>query len=308
MKKILCLLICIMVALSLFSCTNSNEKDSGIIFDTVLYSSPEEYTSFFKSTEQTAEFEMVEFKDDTVKQSTSVNILGNDYKLSYETSAILPQSDISVNNYKINEFPNAKVLIDAKSGEIVKYVNIPHSLSITSEDTCEKFIQSLIGTNYNLSNYDYKCTTHYYTFSDTAMRSQVVDGFHVCSENEKLGRYSFYYTKSLNGVKISDHIAMEITNDHFSLEIYDLGYSEGYYKEILKDFNVADLEYSLTKHFQSDVKEGYAYNDIQIKSYQLFIKNEKPYIIATSVLTVTEKNSKDEVYATNIRTISSIAK
>lgn len=303
MKKILCFAISAIIALSLFSC--NAKKDDRVCFDTVVYSSPEEYSSFFKQANEATAFGAVEFKDDTAEKNKSITILGKEYRLTYETSATLPKSDIKVHNYTFDDLVNARVLFDVESGEIVKYVNIPHTLKFSSELECKELIQSLIGEKYSLSDYEYKCTTHYYDIFDAGMHSQVVDGFHICDGDDKLGRYTLYHTKNVNGIKIGDHISGEFSRDSFSLEIYDLGHENDYYEEILKDFRYEDLEYSLKEHFKSNMQEKFVCDDVKIDNYQLFLKNGSAYILATSQVTVDRQGDTEDVVVT-VQTISCI--
>lgn len=299
-------MLCTMICISLFACNTRNDQHNATAFDTVLYSAPEEYSSLFLAQDSAEEFNAVKFISNEVARTKNISILDFDYTLSYDTSAILPKSDITVHDYTIEGFSDARVWIDSKTHKVVKYINIPHTLSAFSEKECIDLIKMLIGEKYDLSVYDYKCTTHYYSYSDKSMRSQVVDSFHVCEDNEKLGRYTFYYTKSVHGVKIEDHISLEISDDRFSLDIYDLGCSDDYYQEILKEFTKTDLEYSLKQHFKTNIQDKYSYKDININSYQLFIKNQKPYILAASTVILSENGSISKVYATGIYTISCI--
>lgn len=318
MKKTAFILAVLILTVGLCSCqaqkpdtdetTESHETNetsvtsSNMSWQTVLYKMSDGPAAF--KSECTSDFDSVEFIDEAAPQSISMDILNTSYTLIYKNSAILPTSDLKVNVYNLQDTDYSKVFINAETGSAVKYISIPYSAALTSETDYIDFIKNIIGSKYDLSGYDFKCTTHYYIVSDSGVRSTVEDGFRTCSDGEVLGTYSFYYTKSISDIKAEEHISAEFHSDNtFTLEMYDLNYSADIFSPLLK--MSADLEEDIKDFLQSDLKDGYKINDITVKSKRFFVKGGVPYIRSTATVLISQGADTEE-YTLEVQTVSKL--
>lgn len=304
MKKIFVLIIFLSILVILCNgCQGKTDTLKNSRFDTVLYKITEEYQIFRK--ECTTVFEPKEFVSTTAKQTLNKTILGTEYKFVYEKSTTLSIADLSVDVYKIEGTEYSRILVNPQNGEIVKYIAIPYDKKLTTEQEYIDFIKNFLQSKFELSQYDYKCTTHYYEISDAGIWSKVVDGFINCDEKDRFGSYTFYYTKLINGVKTGENIVADIKDDKFTLQIYDLGYDTDMLNEAIELLPAvrADIEACLKAE---TVKEDHKITDVAIGSETIFVKDGVPHLLAN--VTVTFYDMAQKEYTTTVQTISKLSK
>ncbi len=330
MKKLFLIILALACGMILLSCQNangsqSNESTEGetvsanndYIVEAMLYQTSEDY--IFQG-ETVTGFDAQTYQDDKADATLSVTLGGQQYLLAYEESAVLPLSDISVHTYKYDYTVESKtktmrVLVDTQSGQPVKCSNVPLSAELDTEQDYVEFVKSMMPPTTNWEAYAYECTTHFYTEGENLFRSQVVDGFHICSENETLGTYSFYHTKSVNGIKTIEHISAEIDDDSFSIEFIDLA-KQGWYdgetglvaKEYSNQINALENshEASVNACLQSCVQSGYSATKITITDRKLFYKNGKVYMLVAASMAVTDDQMPENVVETQVKMICGV--
>lgn len=246
-----------------------------ILFDIVLQKSDTEDYGIIED-DNAVDWGATVFQDASAQQEMEITILGNKYELEYLESAYLPLNAYPVHAYKIKGTEYSKVIISAETNKVVEYCNIPIDVSYSTEQEYISFIQDFIGQSFDLKEYQYKCTTWHYIFSENAMRSRVEDGFHVCTENEKWNSYSFYFDKEVNGIKTLEHISVEFFEDSFYIEMYDFNYEDNVYIQILS--MIDSLQESLNEYIKSNVVEDYVITNVDVIDNTLFIRNGLPYI------------------------------
>ncbi len=339
MKKIFVFFIALSLALLLVSCstirddnsstsdinTNSSEETTGDIntnsseettADTVMGDDPvdadyllstailqtSEDQSIFKPLEF-ASFKTVEYTDTAAKQTLQLEIDGIKHSFLYENSASLAMADIDVDVYKLKDSQNSKVFINKTDGSVVKYVNIPLNSKLQTESDYNEFIRNILPDNLDFANYNYRCTTHYYAISELGVESSVEEGFRSCSESERLGSYSFYYDRSIQNIKTSEHISAEFRQNNFTLEIYDLSFD----KEFEKLFSVSDkLESQIAAHIASNMSEIKLFKELSVDSMTLFVKDGTPYILVNSTIKFCSKENSGVVLTAAVQTVSCI--
>ena len=163
MKKNIFYIIIISIVIGLCACQNT-ENSSFSNIETVLYRTAEDGSIF--DIERTTEFDTKEYIDNSAAKTIELKILDSEYTLEYENSAILPMSDLKVHVYCLQGLSNSKIFIDSQNENVVKYFNIPHTENLNTETDFTDFICNLVGSKIHLDEYEYKCTTHYYSFSD----------------------------------------------------------------------------------------------------------------------------------------------
>jgi len=277
----------------------SDAENSEQLFDISLLENNNEDYDIFKDS-QSVDWGATSFQDKSASPSLEITILGNDYELEYLESAYLPLNAFPVHTYKIKGTEYSKILICAQTGKIVKYSNIPIKVSYKTEQEYKAFIQELVGQQYELADYQYKCTTWRYIFTDTSMRSNVEDGFFVCANNEKLASYSFYFDKEIGGIKTLEHISAEFSEDSFSLEIYDFNYENNTFIRILNAMNALQIE--LRNYLGSEVSEGFIITNTNVISHTLFIRNGIPYVNSCVDVEYSRENENDK-YVQRVQTI-----
>lgn len=286
-----------LLSVSLCGCKFNNSNDE---LKTIIYGVTENSAVFNTNEKEYEKFEACEYKEDISKDTITIDILGTTYTGIYTNTAQLPQMDITVYDYKLQETERGRVLVDSKTGAVVEYVCIPHNESLITEDDYINFIRQMIGGNRDLEDYYYRCITHYYSFSKKAMRSQVVDGFRICEENEQLGSYSFFYGKSKNGIRTPGHISAEIDEDTFYLEVYEYDYKSTVFSPILD--KIDEVEASIENHLRNSLKEGFTLVSIEYGNKSVFVQDGNPYIMISS--TVTYKTEHGDEFSTVVKTIT----
>ena len=159
----------------------------------------------------------------------------------------------------------------------------------------------MLNGEHDVSKYKYSCSTHYYSESSKGFSSQEVDGFRILKENESLGTRSFYYTKSKNGFRLPDHIAVEFYfyDKTFSLEVYEYDYDLKDYSTLINRMD--DVKKSVEDHLRENLKDGYVIESINHGKKNIFIQDGVPYVMVTSTVTYIYHG---QTYSTLIQTIT----
>lgn len=315
--KLMSIVICCAILFTLSSCTNSNSKtydenskanssESEIgnvdekVFDTYLYSTA--IDNYILSEQRCTTFDTCEYIDPEAEQKKSLNIHGIEYTMTYEKSAILSMSDLAVHTYKIDGLENARVLVDVIDGGVIKYINIPYTAILSSEEDYLELIQRLHPSS-NYSAYDYKCMTHCYYISDTKIRSSVENGFLLENENRTTKAYYFYFTQSIDSIKTDNHISAIFNTDTFTLEVYDFDYTMDVFQPLLGSLSKLDNE--LTGYIRANLKAGFNFSTCDVGRQKLFIKDGTPYILTSVSVTFTRTDDQDSSqYTTHLQMIN----
>lgn len=316
-RKLMSIVICCAILFTLLSCTNSNSKtydenskanssESEIgnvdekVFDTYLYSTA--IDNYILSEQRCTTFDTCEYIDSEAEQKKSLNIHGIEYTMTYEKSAILSMSDLAVHTYKIDGLENARVLVNVIDGGVIKYINIPYTAILSSEEDYLELIQRLHPSS-NYSAYDYKCMTHCYYISDTKIRSSVENGFLLENENRTTKAYYFYFTQSIGSIETDNHISAIFNTDTFTLEVYDFDYTMDVFQPLLGSLSKLDNE--LTGYIRANLKAGFNFSTCDVGRQKLFIKDGTPYILTSVSVTFTQTDDQDSSqYTTNLQIIS----
>lgn len=249
-------------------------------------------------------FQNKEYTSVLAKNKVSIMVSEEKYNAKYTNSISLSYCDIEANVYTVNNFENAKILINSKDGRIIKYHNFPYNKDLKNEQDYISFIEELVGEKTDLSKYDYKCTTHYYVKSEQMTRSTVDDGFLDGNNNRKIGTYSFYFTKKINNVKTMEHVTAEFYKDVednkvFTLEIYDLQYEEGIFGEILD--KMPDVQNNIQSFVKNTFGKDKKIVNVSVDGCRLFVKNGKVYLMSTPFV---EWENGGVTYSSALQTVS----
>ena len=279
--------------------TNIDEK----AFYTYLYSAMEE--NYILSEKRCTTFDTCEYIDSQVELKRNLKISGVEYSMTYEESAVLAISDLAVHTYKIDGLENARVLVDAIDGSIVKYIGIPYTKSIDSEKDYLEFMKEIY-PSVDYSAYDYKCMTQCYYTSESEIRSRVENGFLLKNENRTIGSRYFFFTQSIESVQTGNHIsAIFNSNKTFLLEIYDFDYKIDEF-QLLLNSSVA-IENNLKRYVKDNLKPEFELLSCDIGQQKLFVKNGKPYVLTTVSVTFTQIGDPDlSQYTTNLQIINGL--
>lgn len=315
-RKLMNIFICCAILFTLSSCANNNEAcnessqdyqselESGNvnekIFDTYLYSNAED--NYILNEQRCTTFDTCEYVDSKAEHKKNLNINGIDYTMSYEKTAALSMSDLVVHTYTIDDVEDARVLLDAVDGVVIKYINIPYKKMLSSEQDYLEFIEAIHPSS-NYLSYDYKCMTHCYYISDTEIRSTVENGFLLPNENRSTKAHYFYFTQSIGSVKTDNHISAIFNENTFSLEVYDFDYTLDLLQPLLESLSKLDTE--LTDYVKDQLKTEYDFSACDIGQQKLFIKDGVPYILTSVSVTFTQTDDQDSSpYTTTIQLIN----
>lgn len=316
-RKLMILLICCTILFTASSCTSSSNKlydenstadpseSSGtdIHFDTYLYGMVED--NYILNEHRSTAFDTCEYTDAKAEQNKTLTVCGIKYSMTYENSAILPMSDFAIHTYKIDGLENARVLVNAMDGSVIKYINIPYTQSLSTEEDYLEFIQAVHPSS-DYSEYGYKCTTHCYYISDSEIRSAAENGFLLKNENRKIKAYYFYFTQSIGSIETDNHISAIFNTDTFTLEVYDIDYSMDVVRPLLGV--LSKLENSLSEYVRANLKVGIDFYTCDVGRQRLFVKDGIPYILTSLSVTFTRTDNQDStLYTTNLQLISGMS-
>ena len=273
------------------------------VFQTMIYGSYENDTIYHVKGDWEKTYGEKEYTETGIAQSITVNIFGKEYTGIYKNSAQLPRSDTKVRVYTLEGTESGVVMIDQRTNKIVEYVAIPYNASkLKTEADYKKAIENIVNTTGKLSEYDYKSTTHYYKTSEDGIRSQVVDGFKVCEENETIGTYSFYYTKSLGEYKLPDHISVEFYNGFVNVEVYEYGYDISMFEK--KADQMKSVLQNAEAYLTKNAKEGVKLKDFKHARAEFFVKNGKVCAFVRTTASYQSQYTGGEWISNSISTIS----
>ena len=311
MKRIITIVLCTSIITTFLTGCGSKEKSNvnsanSDEWQTVIFGETEDSTIFHVDEKMTDKFDIRNQKKEDVKKEITVDLWGTEHMGIYTETVTLPRSNTRVHVYELENSEFGSIMVDAKSNQIVEYSLVPYDASkVKSEKDFTDMIDAMVGDRVDLSEYDYKCTTHYYSFSEYGMNSSVVDGFRLCDEkNEKLGSYTFYYTKSVEGIKLPDHVSVEfdINSKSLTLEIYEYDYDEEIYVPLLE--NMDSIQKSVENHLRDSVKDGCKVVNIKHGNSSLFVQDGKAYVMIRSTVEYESNYYKDQTFEIRVQTIT----
>ena len=273
-------------------------------FNTVLFQTPQESSSKFNISKASADFSEKIYVDETATSYITLDIFGNEYKLSYKESAQLPRSDMIVNTYQyLGDEDDFKILINAATGEIVEYIGVSYEHNCISEEDYLDCIKSLLPEKYSLDLYNsYKVYTHYYSFGENYMESKEIEGFKMCGENEQLGGHTFVFTQKIGNVSLANHVSVEFSHGSIYIELYDFGYDLDEASVFIESFEKVESQFKT--YITSKAKEDYTVSNIENKFYQFFMKGGIPYIMITSEIEMYRGEDKSQTFSALLKTFT----
>ncbi len=328
MKKFLSLTILIVfilsIAIAVCGCQKTNNVDvvdtelekseisktntsilNTIQFETKMTKIQTESISPF-ATENQLSVDVKEYAEENVQKSMKISILGKEYVAEYKNSAELPWVDQTVHVYRLAGTENSSIYVDAKSGKVVEYLSVPLSsdIKLSCEEDYKKFIENFIDSEYDLSKYEYLCRSHYFERSNFGSEAKLVDKYHTCTENERLIKYSFFYTKKHRGISTYEGITALFYEDTFFFEIRVHELEETDFTDIVD--NMTFLETHVIKSLDDYLYEGSEIDEINILSHQLGVKNSIPYVLTTVDIKWHSTNSPDVRMTTRVQMVSNV--
>jgi hypothetical protein len=231
-----------------------------------------------------------------------IEVLGVSYDLVYKESVLFGDTEILADVYVIkNSDEPSMALFDANTGDVLKYHYFPYTQELIAEQDYIAFIESVIGTV--PSDYDYQCTTHYYEQGENQIRSRSEKGFIICGENQSLGDYSFYYTKSENGVVLPDHISACFIDGYFLIEKIETGKSIDQYSHITSSTQTIreHLEDQIELHLNNSIDCKF----IEILNQSVICQNGEIKLLSNIKVSFTYKNDGEQnIYQVIVQTIT----
>ena len=237
-----------------------------------------------------------EYIDDHVVSTIDVEFFGRVYTFDYEITANLSTSDQTVHVYKLPGSSITKVMVDAQDGKIIEYVSMPFDNNLITEQQYQNFIQDFIDafyeSKYDISKYEYSCSTYFYHTDENSFSNDSVPYFKTIESNELLGRYTFLYRKFIEGIETNEQIAITFFDDSISFEVLDFGYVEDTFNQVIP--TLENLEPYIQEYFKSIIKPEYKISEIAVTKYSLFVKDKTPHVLATVEMKITKLNSTNQ--------------
>ena len=309
MKKIITYLCTLVLLVTLFpGCGSSFRYD----FDlenaaTDILGLPEGSNVFQLDADEGKQFDVQQYKQEGVPQTRTFTLLDQEFVGEYETTALLPESDVEVHAYRLKDTEFGRIIVDTKTDKILEYNMVPYDLpAMTSEKEYLDFVHKVL-EKIDLDSYDYKCETRYASTSDRGIRVTTVDGFRIMEENETVREYSFYYTKTVDGVQLPGSVAAEfdVTDDSPSLvtfEMYEAEQENSAYKSVID--KMSEIEEKADEYMHQQLKENYTMKDIKHNEKYIFVREGKVYVKIVSEITY-QSNADDSIpYTSFVTTIT----
>ncbi len=240
------------------------------------------------------ELEPIIYIDPAVLLTRTVTILGKDYNLIYLKTVEHPNLDKIIHGYTVEgeeEFYSS-ISFDAETDKIVKYC-LKYDVVPATEQECINLLMSIIGEDYNLSQYEYSFSTCYWIVEENYSERTSKDYFYNCSDNEEWVDYSISYTRDICDIATTEYIRAVFMDDSFVIEVYDLGYTSDMFEDSLK--HIDKLEASIGESLNAHIKDGLMVNDFAIAEQTMFLRNGITNIVSDVIVTVTN-TSNNETY------------
>ena len=295
MKKLKISLILIVALGVLMSCQANRDQAHAFSADTLhteLRSVSEGGEGVFRETVPSMQ-EPEPYQNANAELTKQIEVLGVQYDLTYQESVLFGDTAIPTDIYALQNLEEpSRVFFDASTGEILKYHYLPYTQSLVSEQDYISFIQSVLGGAIS-DDYDYICTTHYYEQNEDGVRSRVEDGFIVCGENQRLGDYSFYYTKSLNGLELPDYISANFLDGYFLIEKMETEENKAAYADIASNLDTinAHIEQVISQAMNEDI----LCKNVEVSSQRVIHQEEQVKILSNLVVTFSRNSDQDAV-------------
>lgn len=252
-----------------------------------------------------------EYIDESATQTIKMEILGTEYTLSYEMSYIDPYCGISTHSYLIDGSETSRVVFNAQTGEIIKWIGLPFTKKPSTEKESIEFIRStlleLTDGAIDIAQYEYKCRTHVYTSSDKGMRSHSVEGYKTeAAKNERISDYTFEFSRYLGKLRHPEYVSVNIWADGFRI---DINWPE-YEQEDLKTFAgcMNEIEEQVLNYIQLGLKDRDILKNSNITGHRLMVKDGIPYVITTVELCIFESELSKGEYTTSVTIITAFSK
>lgn len=290
--------------------TETSEDILGYSYNTIIYKLSEN-SDVFKLSDRAGEFVVTEFIDEAVSKEIKMILFGKEQSLVYKCSAYSPFFDKRVNHYSVSGLDNGmgekhppEVAIDAETGEILQYSLFPYDAMPKTENECIKFVKSVVGERLDFDELSYNVKTGYLLSTENATRKIVVDGFHVCEENERLVSYNLLFTKYINGIATYNEIQASFSENTFGISIYT---AAGVDDTPSRNENfVEETDREITTYIVAEIDPKYVPVKCTVIGKRLFMKDGISYILADVEVEFKTKENGEESYTTIIQTITEI--
>ena len=270
------------------------------IVRTYFYNSASEGGGIYTETDKriSSYFNWSETQDDSAPRRRVFNVLGQNYNGIYTKTVTFECSDLTAHEYELEGLENGAILVDVRTGEIVKYNAIPYDdKKIATEEDYLSAIEALVNNGADLSKYDYKCETQYRVISPEGSHGERADGFKICGENERLSTYYFFYNKTLEGVLLEDHVFAMFFGGKFTLEMVEFNYSPSKIASVVE--NIDDItkkaEELVIGRYEEKYSDEKKYSGFSVKSQQkdIFFKDDVAYVRILWLVEYVEQGLED---------------
>ena len=225
--------------------------------------------------EMTEDFQRSVYRDDTAEPTITKTILKTAYEFAYADSIKLELTGKVVHSYRLKDSSRSGgVHIDAESGRIVRCYGIPYDGNPETVSDYLELIDTLVGSECDLSTYDLLIKTRYNKDGWVEL-----DQFHRCNEGEALDYYGFYYRKTVGENLYMETVSAEFSEDSFRLTFIDGQLDNTQFSEISEQWD--EYETALVAYL-SNVKEKYILSNIDLLRSVLFERDGALWVVTRS--------------------------
>ena len=240
---------------------------------------------------ETDRYNSNEYYDILAAYHISKSIFGKSYDLSYINSARFAFTGREVDVYSVKGIDDARVMVDKKSREIIKLHAFPYeSVDFSDEESYLNYIKEGVGDSINLNDYEYSVETHYYHTLPNAMESKTVNGFIKCEGDYLLGDYCFYFSKSINGVYIEDHVTAEFYAKRSLLYFECISNNNSDYDDETITSMIEDQSNTVYNYVNEYINDRYELVNVETNSMHLYWNEEKPLLLVYTTIYFYDNN------------------
>ena len=297
-KKILIIVFCLILTLSVFGCTRANNNDTNTNdqVDNVTTSANEPSYGIFTlsgtddvyfSDSNPITFSTATFKNSSAAATREFTFDNKVKTVKYSYSQKMMYVGTEVDVY-MNETDNVLsqelVMYKAGTDEIVRIVTKREGLSITgkSESELKKLAEDLLKAHIgvNVEVMEYLCSTFYSQSTDAGSHSVTENGFVLPTDKISVSAYTFYFGESIGGFKTMRNYAVTLYGGLLAgdvmIEACDIEFDEEDIAKI-KNVNEINIKASVSQYIQKNLKSGYIIKNIEYGDLVFFTNNGDLY-------------------------------
>lgn len=253
-----------------------------------------------------SDIEMDIFKTETYKNpdaSTSKKIMfyGKNIDLDYTSSSNIMQRNYNYDEYVDSTNKNIFYRFKENTNELIRISGTDNTIigceeELKKEEDFKIWVESIIGNYIDLSQYEYSCRTLITVHGENSVGNVRYDEFRLpIKENESNARYTFTYTKYVNGYPTTDYV--QINTDKLGNVNLIILYQNEFDQTIIPVIQANIVDETIEQNLKSIInKNKYMLESYRILSKRLFLAENGKVEMSVSIEISVKDLELDSIY------------